>query len=97
MPPTLFFGQGERDQYTLRRVVELRLAVAFECKNCRHLSQFDVLDLIDRHGLSTKLGDLRRRARCTYCKKRVAEILLQQPGIRGGRSWWPHPPRATRD
>jgi len=81
----------------LRKVAELRLAVAFECRNCRHIAQCDVLDLIGEHGLDMKLRDLRRRARCERCKKRVAEILLRQVGIRGGRAWWPHPPRATRD
>jgi hypothetical protein len=97
MSPWLAFGPEDRDDYTLRKVAELRLAVAFECRNCRHLAQRDILELIDKHGLAARLGDLRRRATCEHCKKRVAEVLLRHPGVRGGRAWFPHPPRATRD
>ncbi len=93
----VIFGQGDRDLYTLRRVVELGLAVAFECRNCRKLSQPDVLDLVDRYGLRATLGDLRRKAVCSRCGKRQANVLTRTPGIRGDRAWWPHPPRVTRD
>ncbi|GEM_PF-5268783 len=95
--PTLVFGPGDRDGYTLRKVAELRLTLAFECRNCRKIAQEDILELIEKHGLAAKLGDLRRRAKCTRCNRRAADILLRQPGVRGDKAWRPHPPRATRD
>jgi hypothetical protein len=95
--PALIFGPEDRDGYTLRKVAELRLTVAFECRNCRKIAHCDILELIEKHGLAAKLGDLKRRAICMRCKRRAADILLRQPGIRGDRAWQPHPPRATRD
>jgi hypothetical protein len=50
--PRLAFGQEDRDRYTLRRVLELGLTVAFECRSCRKISQVVVLDLVERHGLT---------------------------------------------
>jgi bacterioferritin-associated ferredoxin len=93
--PRLAFGQEDRDKLTLRHVAELRLTVAFECRNCRHIAQKDILELIEEHGLAAKLGDLRSRAKCGRCGKRAAEVL-KTPGVHGSRAWWPHPPRATR-
>jgi hypothetical protein len=89
----LAFGPKDRDQYTLRKVPELQLTVHIECRNCRRIAQRDILELIEKHGLATKLGELRRRAKCERRKQRAAEILLRQAGVRGDRAWWPHPPR----
>jgi len=94
--PKVVFGPDERDEYTLRRVAELQLSIAFECRNCHKISQREVLDLIELYGLTTKLGDLRPKARCSRCGKRAADILMRSPGLRGARAWWPRPPGATR-
>ena len=94
--PRLVFGQDDRDQYTLRRVVELGLTVAFECRNCQKISQRNVLDLIERYGMTVKIGELRPKAVCSRCGKRQADILMRERGIRGARAWWPRPPRGTR-
>jgi hypothetical protein len=94
--PRLVFGPDDRDQYTLRRVADLGLIIAFECRNCRKVSQRDVLELIERYGLNAKRGDLRPKARCSRCSKRQADVLMRSPGVRGSRAWWPRPPRATR-
>jgi hypothetical protein len=53
--PRLTFGADDRDQHTLRRVADLGLVIAFECRNRRKVSQRDQLELI----LDAKLGDLR--------------------------------------
>jgi bacterioferritin-associated ferredoxin len=75
--PRLVFGSDDRDQYTLRRVSDLGLTVAFECQNCRKVSQKDVLELIERYGLGTRLGDLRPKAKCSRCGRRAAEVLMR--------------------
>jgi transcription elongation factor Elf1 len=94
--PKLVFGPDDRDKYTLRRVVELSLAVAFECRNCHKLAQSNVLDLVERYGLRTKLGELRAKAVCRRCGKRAADVLMRDPGMPRGREWWPRPPLGTR-
>lgn len=48
------FGQEGRDRYTLRRVLELGLTGAIECKSCRKISQVGVLDLVERYGMTTR-------------------------------------------
>jgi hypothetical protein len=95
MPPVVF-GQEDRDRYTLRQVAELRLVFVFECRNCRKVSEVDVLGLIERYGASATVGEIRDKARCRICKKRTAEVLMRQPGSRKDFGWWPRPPRATR-
>ena len=94
--PRLVFGQEDRDGFTLRRVLELGLTVAFECRSCRKISQVVVLDLVERHRLTTTLGELRLKAVCSRCGKRVADVLTRQPGVRGDRAWHPRPPGASR-
>jgi hypothetical protein len=90
--PQLAFGQEDRDRLTLRQVLELGLTVVFECKSCRRVSQTIVLDLAERHGLATTLGELRGKAVCSRCGKRVADVLTRTPGVRGSLAWWPRPP-----
>ena len=94
--PRLVFGQEDRDRYTLRRVLEIGLTVAFECRSCRKISQMVVLDLVERYGMTTTLGELRSKAVCSRCGKRVADVLTRQPGVRGERAWHPRPPGASR-
>src|ERR1700727_2168974 len=91
------FWEASYDQFTLRRLADRGFAVAFECRKCHHVTRCDVADLIDRHGAAMSVSELRRRARCTFCLRRRADVLLQQAGLRGNLAWWPHPPRATRD
>ena len=45
------------DKWTLRLVVQ-RGILAFECRNCSHLSQLDVLELIARFGADAIVGDV---------------------------------------
>jgi hypothetical protein len=94
--PHLAFGQEDRDRYTLRRVLELGLTIAFECKACHRISQAIVLDLVERHGIGTTIGELRGKAVCSRCGKRVADVLTRQPGVRGAKAWHPRPPSGTR-
>jgi hypothetical protein len=94
--PRLVFGQEDRDRYTLRGVLELGLTVAVECRSCRRVSQLIVLDLVERYGITTTLGDLRSKAVCSRCGRRVVDVLTRQPGVRGDRAWHPRPPGASR-
>jgi hypothetical protein len=94
--PHLAFGQEDRDRYTLRRVLELGLTVAFECRACRRISQMILLDLVERYGITTTLGELRSKAVCSRCGKREVDVLTRQPGVRGDRAWHPRPPGASR-
>ena len=94
--PRLVFGQEDRDRYTLRRVLELGLTVAFECRSCRRVSHMILLDLVERHGITTTLGELRSKAVCSRCGKREVDVLTRERGVRGARAWWPRPPGATR-
>jgi hypothetical protein len=74
MPLTEVWGIAERDRVTLRRVVELRLTLVFECRNCRHVSQLDVLALVERFGADAPLSTIRKRGKCRLCRHRHAEI-----------------------
>jgi hypothetical protein len=94
--PSLVFGPEDRDKYTLRHVVELRLGLAFDCRNCGKFTSLDVVLLIERYGAAMRLGDLRPKAKCSRCGKRTADVLTHLPGVRGARAWWPRPPGATR-
>ena len=77
------------DKWALRLVVE-RGALAFECRNCSHLAQVDVLELIERFGVDAIVGDIRHRARC-----RVRSLVRLKVG-RKDLAWVPVPPRAGR-
>lgn len=91
-PPTLIFGQGDRDAYTLRKVAEPRLTLVFECRNCRKVSRADLLDLVARYGPEAQLGDMRPQGRCSRCGKRAADLLMKAPGYPPQRGWWARPP-----
>jgi hypothetical protein len=78
-------------------VAELRLILVSECRNCRRLSQVDVLALIERYGTHATLGETRQKGRCHVCKKRAADLLMWEPGSRKDLGWWPRPPHARRD
>ncbi|WP_152981905.1 hypothetical protein [Prosthecomicrobium hirschii] len=88
--------QKTPDAFTLRDVVERRLAMVFECANCRRVTQVDVLNLVARFGPEMAVEAVRFRARCQRCGKRRARPLFRDPAIRGDRAWWPKPPGATR-
>jgi|HubBroStandDraft_5_1064220.scaffolds.fasta_scaffold1027500_1 hypothetical protein len=94
--PELVFGPNERDKYTLRQIVEFRLGLAFDCRNCGKFSKIDVLTLIERYGAATPLGALQSKGKCSRCGKRAADILTHDPGVRGDRAWRPRTPGATR-
>jgi hypothetical protein len=83
------------DRWTLRIVVE-RGSLAFECRNCRRLSQVDVLALIEQHGADGLVAAVRRRLVCRQCGARSPRALVRLHGVRGDRAWLPVPPRAGR-
>jgi hypothetical protein len=83
------------DKWTLRLVVE-RGALALECRNCSHLSQVDVLELIGRFGVDAIVGDIRRLARCRMCRSRRVRSLVRLKVGRKDLAWVPVPPRAGR-
>jgi hypothetical protein len=83
------------DKWTLRLVVE-RGALAFECRNCSHLSQVDVLELIERFGADVIVGGIRQRARCRMCRSRRVRALVRLKVGRKDLAWVPAPPRAGR-
>jgi hypothetical protein len=85
------------DLHTLRRLANRGFAVAIECGHCHHVSHCEVTDLVSRYGAAISVKELRQRARCEFCKRRRAVVLLHQAGLRGNLGWWPHPPRANRD
>jgi hypothetical protein len=64
------------DKWALRLVVE-RGARAFECRNCSHVAQVDVLELIEQFGADAIVGDIRRRARCRMCRSRRVRSLVR--------------------
>src|SRR5271155_1235362 len=88
----LVFGPEDREGYTLRKIADLRLMLAFECRNCHKLSQPDFLDLVARYGPNATIGELRPRAKCSRCGKRTADVLLKSPGTPRERGWEPRPP-----
>jgi hypothetical protein len=44
--------------------------------NCHNTTQRDILELIDKHGLATKLGDLRLRPTARGAASAVAKSAL---------------------
>jgi hypothetical protein len=73
-----------------------RGALAFECRNCWHLSQVDVLALVERFGAEALVVHLRRRARCRLCRSRRVGSLVRLKVGRKDLAWVPVPPRAGR-
>jgi hypothetical protein len=55
-----------------------------------------LLDLVERYGIATKLGELRAKAVCSRCGKREVDVLTRERGVRGARAWHPRPPGAMR-
>jgi hypothetical protein len=83
------------DKWTLRLVIE-RGALVFECRQCWHVAEVDVLGLIERFGADALVADARRRARCRLCRSRRVRSLLRLKVGRKDLSWVPVPPRAGR-
>ena len=50
-------NERDVDKWTLRLVIE-RGALAFECRTCWHLSQIDVLGLVERFGAEALVSEL---------------------------------------
>jgi hypothetical protein len=84
MLPDLIRDQSDLDAITLRAVVDMRMALVAECRNCRRVSQVDVLDMIGRLGVAATIGALQSRRRCELCKATDPYILMRQKG-RAGR------------
>ena len=80
MRPKLASDQRDRDQCTLRQVLELGLDLVLECRNCRRITYVDVIGLVDRFGSAATLGEIRRKARCRLCRRQRVTTLLRKPG-----------------
>ena len=79
MRPKLVTDQRDRDQCTLRQVLELGLDLVVECNNCRRSTYLDVIKLVDRFGSAATLGEIRRKARCRLCRRQQVTTLLRKP------------------
>jgi hypothetical protein len=51
-------NERDVDKWTLRLVVE-RGTLVFECRNCWHLSEVDLLEMIARFGTDALVGSVR--------------------------------------
>src|SRR6516164_2424340 len=69
MPSLINLNERDVDRWTLRLVIE-RGALLFECQNCWHLSEADVLDLVGRFGPDAVVAGVRQRMVCRRCGKR---------------------------
>ena len=83
------------DKWTLRQVIE-RGTLAFECQNCGHLAQLDVLDLIARFGPEGSVAKVRAKTVCRMCGRRRVRSLVRLKIGRKDLAWVPVPPRAGR-
>jgi hypothetical protein len=60
-------------KWTWRHVIE-HGALAFECGNCRHLAQVDVLDLVAKFGPEAIVGLIRVRMVCRRCWEATSSV-----------------------
>jgi Zn finger protein HypA/HybF involved in hydrogenase expression len=88
-------NERDVDKWTLRLVVE-RGTLVFECRNCRHLSEIDVLEMIARFGTDVQVSSVRARMVCRQCHKRRVRSLVKLKVGRKDLAWVPVPPRAGR-
>jgi len=90
--PLIDFAERDVDKWTLRLVVE-RGSLTFECRNCWHLSQVDVLEMVARFGADALVGSVRSRMVCRQCRKRRVRSLVRLKAGRKDLCWVPVPPR----
>jgi hypothetical protein len=90
--PDLVRDQADRDAITLRAAIDMHMALVAECRNCRRVSQVDVLEMIGRLGAAATIGTLRSKCRCELCKTTDPYILMREKGVRGDKAWSPRPP-----
>jgi hypothetical protein len=83
------------DKWTLRQVLE-RGALAFECQNCGHLAQIDVLELVARFGPDKPVATVRAKTVCRMCGGRRVRSLVRLKVGRKDLAWVPVPPRKGR-
>jgi hypothetical protein len=88
-------SERDVDKWTLRLVVE-RGTLVFECRNCRHLYEVDVLEMVARFGPDALVGGVRSRMVCRQCQKRRVRSLVRLKVGRKDLAWVPVPPRAGR-
>jgi hypothetical protein len=88
-------NERDVDKWTLHLVVE-RGTLVFECRNCRHLSEIDVLEMIARFGTDAQVSSVRARMVCRQCHKRRVRSLVKLKVGRKDLAWVPVPPRAGR-
>jgi hypothetical protein len=78
------------DKWTRRHVIE-HGALAFECGNCRHLAQVDVLDLVAKFGPEAIVGVIRVRMVCRRCWEATSSVAgtdeSRPQGSRVGYQW----------
>ena len=88
-------SERDVDKWTLRLVVE-RGSLVFECRNCMHLSEVDLLELVARFGTDALVGVVRARMVCRQCHKHRVRALVRLKVGRKDLAWVPVPPRAGR-
>ena len=93
--PIIDLNDRDVDKWSLRHVLD-QGALAFECRNCWHLAQVDVLDLVARFGPDALVGKVRQRMVCRRCGTRRVRSLVRLKVGRKDRAWVPVPPRAER-
>jgi hypothetical protein len=95
MPLLLYFNDRHVDQWTFRQVLE-RGVLVFECRNCWHLSEMDLLKLVERFGAEGLVGAARARMKCRLCNSKQVRSLVRLRAFRKDLAWLPAPPRARR-
>jgi len=68
----------------------------FECRHCRHLSEIDLLKLVERFGADAAIGTARARMKCRLCNSKRVRSLVRLKAFRKDLAWLPAPPRARR-
>ncbi len=91
--PLIDLSERDVDKWTLRLVVQ-RGSLVFECRNCWHLSEVDLLEMVAQFGADALVGTVRSRLVCRQCRKRRVRSLVRLKAGRKDLCWVPVPPRA---
>jgi hypothetical protein len=70
-----------------------RGALLFECRNCWHLSEVDVLKLVECFGADGQVSAVRAKVKCRMSQRRRVRTLVRLKMGREDLAW---PPRARR-
>ncbi|KPB01742.1 hypothetical protein SU32_06585 [Ahrensia marina] len=62
-----FYADEHNYHLTLNELIKLRLGAKFKCRKCGAEYDFDIPELIAKHGGETRLRFIQRNAKCRYC------------------------------